>query len=153
MNKRAEFKAAQGDLSTAAVLWALFLFIAGAAIIFTAGKHGISAIECLRRLVFEEGFKGKVLLFGLFAVPLIYTLRCFAYKLKKRRFLEYGVPLVCDIEEVIRRPKRADRLILRLPDGKTIKSDGFYGDHEMFSYKKCTVYELNGRYMVTELYT
>ncbi|MCR5706927.1 MAG: hypothetical protein K6G82_01485 [Ruminococcus sp.] len=152
MNKKVRFRSEKEDFGAAAVIWGLFLFIGAVSIYLTAKKHDIGVIECLRKLVSEEGIQGKVLLPALFAIPFIMTMRCLLSKVKRRIFLGRGLPVEADIVDVIRKPKRADRLIVRLPDGQEIKSDGFYMSIDTFYFNKCTVYELNGKYIVSEIY-
>ena len=140
------------EIAGSMIIWLVFVAIFAGALMYSANKHGITFVQALHSLLFEEGLEGKVLPIILTVVPFYILINSGLYKLKKRRFIAEGTQIEGDVLGVLRRQKRPDRLEIALPDGKTFLSSGTFEKYDTLHLNKCTVYELNGKYIVTELY-
>lgn len=140
------------EIGGSMIVWLIFVAIFGGSLAYVAHKHSISFAQALHSMFFEEGIGGKVLPVILAVIPIYILVNSGLYKLKKRRFISEGTQLEGDVTGVLKRQKRPDRLEIRLPDGTDILSAGTFENYDVFHLNKCTVYELNGKYIVTELY-
>ncbi|HOO06420.1 MAG TPA: hypothetical protein PLH83_07990 [Ruminococcus sp.] len=140
------------EVAGSMIVWLVFVAIFGGALVYVAHKHAITIAQALHSLLFEEGIGGPVMAAVLVIIPFYILINSGLYKLKKRRFISEGTQLECDVTGVLKRPKRPDRLEIRLPDGRELLSAATFENYDTFHLNKCTVFELNGEYIVTELY-
>ncbi|MBQ8962046.1 MAG: hypothetical protein IJ071_12675 [Ruminococcus sp.] len=146
------FITSREEIAGSMIAWLFFVAIFAVALVISAKKQSLTPLQALHSLIFEEGVEGWVLPAILTATPLYILINRAICKSKKRRFISEGTMLEGEIVRTWKSGRGLQRLEIKLPGGETFLSGGTFERYDVIRLNKCTVYELNGEYIVTELY-